>query len=190
MPNNKTILSGDLLLDDAHALMWDEATNHDSRKDNTFHVLSVNNATGVIIDGFIITHGNANGVAPCDSGGALYMDNASLVIRNCDFQRNTASGGGAVFCRNSYPLFYDCTFTGNSASKLYSTELAQKLANYSTEIMGLYGQLEDDPHAPLDGFMVDLYQMCKGATIFAGTNEIQRNLIAWVGLGLPRLKFK
>ncbi|MBW1889601.1 MAG: hypothetical protein JRI93_03615 [Deltaproteobacteria bacterium] len=80
--------------------------------------------------------------------------------------------------------------TAASASKLFSTELAQKLANYATEMMGLYGQLEDDPDAPLGGAMSDLYQMCKGATIFAGTNEIQRNLIAWVGLGLPRLKFK
>jgi alkylation response protein AidB-like acyl-CoA dehydrogenase len=80
--------------------------------------------------------------------------------------------------------------TAASASKLYSTELAQKLANYATEIMGLYGQLEEDPWAPMGGTMTDLYQMSKGATIYAGTNEIQRNLIAWVGLGLPRLKLK
>jgi alkylation response protein AidB-like acyl-CoA dehydrogenase len=80
--------------------------------------------------------------------------------------------------------------TAASASKLYSTELAQKLANYATEIMGLYGQLEEGSHAPMQGSMTELYQMCKGATIFAGTNEIQRNLIAWTGLGLPRLKFK
>ena len=80
--------------------------------------------------------------------------------------------------------------TAASASKLYSTELAQKLANYATEIMGLYGQLEEGPHAPMQGSMTELFQMCKGATIYAGTNEIQRNLIAWTGLGLPRLKFK
>ena len=77
-----------------------------------------------------------------------------------------------------------------SESKLYSTELSQRLANYATEIMGPYGQLEQDERAPLDGYMSELYQYCKGATIFGGTNEIQRNLIAWVGLGLPRLKFK
>jgi alkylation response protein AidB-like acyl-CoA dehydrogenase len=59
--------------------------------------------------------------------------------------------------------------TAASASKLYSTELAQKLANYATEIMRLYGQLEEDPHAPMDGSMSELYQMCKGATIYAGT---------------------
>jgi len=77
-----------------------------------------------------------------------------------------------------------------SSSKLWATELAQKMSQYATEIMGAYGQLEDGPHAPLSGGMAGLYQFCKGMTIYAGSNEIQRNLIAWVGLGLPRLKFK
>lgn len=80
--------------------------------------------------------------------------------------------------------------TSASESKLFSTELAQQLSNYATEIMGPYGQLDHGEYAPIGGSMVDLYQFCKGATIFAGTNEIQRNLIAWTGLGLPRLKFK
>ncbi|MBU2645439.1 acyl-CoA dehydrogenase family protein [bacterium] len=80
--------------------------------------------------------------------------------------------------------------TAASESKLFSTELAQQLSNYATEIMGPYGQLDHGEFAPIGGSMVDLYQFSKGATIFAGTNEIQRNLIAWTGLGLPRLKFK
>lgn len=80
--------------------------------------------------------------------------------------------------------------TAASESKLFSTELAQQLSNYATEIMGPFGQLEHDELAPMGGSMVELYQFCKGATIFAGTNEIQRNLIAWTGLGLPRLRFK
>lgn len=80
--------------------------------------------------------------------------------------------------------------TAASESKLFSTELSVQMAHYATEMMGMYGQLEDDSVAPLDGSMVKLYQFCKGATIFAGSNEIQRNLIAWIGLGLPRLKFK
>ncbi len=80
--------------------------------------------------------------------------------------------------------------TAASEAKLYSTELIQQLANFGTEILGLYGQLEDPEYAPMNGGLTELYQSCKGATIYAGTNEIQRNLIAWVGLGLPRLKFK
>jgi alkylation response protein AidB-like acyl-CoA dehydrogenase len=77
-----------------------------------------------------------------------------------------------------------------SAGKLFATELGQKMSNFVTEIIGPYGQLENCPLAPFGGSMVELYQFCKGQTIYAGSNEIQRNLIAWVGLGLPRLKFR
>ena len=75
-----------------------------------------------------------------------------------------------------------------SESKLFSTELGQRIANFSTEIMGQYGQIEESEWAPLNGAMVELYQFCMGQNIYAGSNEIQRNLIAWTGLGLPRMK--
>jgi alkylation response protein AidB-like acyl-CoA dehydrogenase len=75
-----------------------------------------------------------------------------------------------------------------SEAKLFGSELMQRIANFATEIMGLYGQLGNCEWAPIGGSMVDLYQMCTGANIAAGSSEIQRNLIAWVGLGLPRYK--
>ena len=75
-----------------------------------------------------------------------------------------------------------------SASKVHGTELVQRVAEYATEIMGLYGQLGESKWAPLNGAMSDLYQWCMGATIAIGSNEVQRNIIAWVGLGLPRFK--
>jgi alkylation response protein AidB-like acyl-CoA dehydrogenase len=75
-----------------------------------------------------------------------------------------------------------------SESKVFGTELLQRCANYATEIMGLHGQLAKSKWAPMDGSMIDDYQFCVGSNIAAGTSEIQRNLIAWVGLQLPRLK--
>jgi alkylation response protein AidB-like acyl-CoA dehydrogenase len=75
-----------------------------------------------------------------------------------------------------------------SEAKVFGSELMQRIANFSTEIMGLYGQLMNCEWAPIGGSMVNLYQMCTGANIAAGSNEIQRNLIAWGGLGLPRFK--
>jgi alkylation response protein AidB-like acyl-CoA dehydrogenase len=75
-----------------------------------------------------------------------------------------------------------------SEAKVFSTELRQRMVNFATEIMGLYGQLEDSKWAPLNGTMVEGYQAVIGTTIFAGSNEIQRNIIAWAGLGLPRFK--
>lgn len=75
-----------------------------------------------------------------------------------------------------------------SEAKVFGSELMQRIANFATEIMGLFGQLGDCKWAPMEGSMVDLYQMCVGHNIAAGSNEIQRNLIAWGGLGLPRFK--
>ncbi|RLB36292.1 MAG: acyl-CoA dehydrogenase, partial [Deltaproteobacteria bacterium] len=75
-----------------------------------------------------------------------------------------------------------------SESKVFATELRQRMVNFATEIMGPYGQLEDSPWAPLGGSMVEGYQTVIGSTIYAGTNEIQRNIIAWAGLRLPRIK--
>jgi len=75
-----------------------------------------------------------------------------------------------------------------SEAKLFGSELLQRIANFATEIMGPYGKLSPSKWAPLDGTMIDLYQFCMGMNIAAGTSEIQRNIIAWVGLGLPRFK--
>ncbi|MFC1895117.1 acyl-CoA dehydrogenase family protein [Thermodesulfobacteriota bacterium] len=75
-----------------------------------------------------------------------------------------------------------------SEAKVFGSELSQRIANYAMEIMGLYGQVEQSKWSPLGGTMVDAYMYAPGGNIAAGSSEIQRNLIAWVGLGLPRFK--
>jgi hypothetical protein len=62
------------------------------------------------------------------------------------------------------------------------------VANATTEILGMYGQLEASKWAPLEGKASTHYQFCVASNIYAGSSEVQRNLIAWVGLGLPRFK--
>ena len=79
------------------------------------------------------------------------------------------------------------TIAEPSASKWFSTELWVRLANTGLEVMGLYGTLKQGSKwAALKGKFQSMCQFSLGLTIAAGSTEIQKNLIAWVGLGLPR----
>ena len=74
-----------------------------------------------------------------------------------------------------------------SIAKLYHSELQQRLARSGVEILGLYGQVrEGDPHARIKGRFARRYLTSVASTIAAGTSEVQRNIIATRGLGLPR----
>ena len=74
-----------------------------------------------------------------------------------------------------------------SAAKVLGTQLSQKVAKLGTDLMGMYGQLEPGSElAPLDGRFPKMQLSVVAHTIFAGTSEIQRNIIATRGLGLPR----
>jgi alkylation response protein AidB-like acyl-CoA dehydrogenase len=74
-----------------------------------------------------------------------------------------------------------------SMSKLYGSELQQRLASAGLEILGLDGQLAPGVrYAPLAGSLEQYYLHAAGLTVAAGTSEIQRNIIAGRGLGLPR----
>lgn len=75
-----------------------------------------------------------------------------------------------------------------SESKLHRSELNQQIYNFATDVFGLYGQLENSKWALLAGTMANGYQESIGGNIAAGSSEIQRNIIAWVGVGLPRFK--
>jgi len=74
-----------------------------------------------------------------------------------------------------------------SATKVYGSEFALEAYRILGEIVGQAGYLaEGSPGAVLDG---QLEQRARSQTIFTfggGTNEIQRDIISWLGLGLPR----
>src|SRR5690606_16936421 len=75
-----------------------------------------------------------------------------------------------------------------STSKLFNSELVQRLSNTAAKSFGLYSNIwdEDDPRAPMGAEFTQRYVTSVSATIAAGTSEIQRNIIATRGLGLPR----
>ena len=73
-------------------------------------------------------------------------------------------------------------------AKLYSTELFKRAASAAMQLLGLYCQFDKSERvAPVHGWIEHLYLVSFGATIAAGTSEIQRNIIALRGLGLPRI---
>lgn len=72
-------------------------------------------------------------------------------------------------------------------AKLYSTELFKRAAGAAMQLLGPYAQLDERENiAPVQGWIEHMYLVSFGATIAAGTSEIQKNIIALAGLGLPR----
>ena len=74
-----------------------------------------------------------------------------------------------------------------SMSKLFCDEMNFEIARVGTEIMGLYGQLAwKSSKAPFNGEMAGNYLNNLGCLFAGGTPEIQRTIMATIGLGLPR----
>lgn len=75
-----------------------------------------------------------------------------------------------------------------SAVKIFASNLAERFASLATDILGPYGQVKFSRWAPMDGMWERMYQENFVFSIAMGTNEIQKNIISWYGLGLPRMK--
>jgi alkylation response protein AidB-like acyl-CoA dehydrogenase len=76
-----------------------------------------------------------------------------------------------------------------SATKMYSMELNQRIATTGMKMLGMYGQLGgggDGKWTPLGGRLQYQYLRSVANTIEGGTTEIQKNIVATRGLGLPR----
>jgi alkylation response protein AidB-like acyl-CoA dehydrogenase len=73
-----------------------------------------------------------------------------------------------------------------SVNKMYYSELQQRIARTGIKLTGSYGMLADEGRTPLKARFTREYMTSIPATIAAGSSEIQRNVIATRGLGLPR----
>ena len=74
-----------------------------------------------------------------------------------------------------------------SVIKILATELGQRIENFGVNLLGLAGALEpNSKYAPLNGIIEKGHLSAVSPTIYSGSSEIQRNIIATRGLGLPR----
>jgi alkylation response protein AidB-like acyl-CoA dehydrogenase len=74
----------------------------------------------------------------------------------------------------------------SSMYKLYMTQLGQHVADWALDVLGPAGQLRpDDTDAPIGGRFERSYRYTVVDTIGGGASEIQKNIIARRGLGLP-----
>jgi len=74
-----------------------------------------------------------------------------------------------------------------SILKVFWSELDQRVQDAALEILGAGGLVPaGDPAAVDDGFWQHELLWSRAATIYAGTSEIQRNIVAQRALGLPR----
>jgi 3-oxocholest-4-en-26-oyl-CoA dehydrogenase alpha subunit len=74
-----------------------------------------------------------------------------------------------------------------SAAKVFGTELATEAYRLLMEVLGTAATLRpDSPSALLRGRVERMHRSCLILTFGGGTNEIQRDIIGMVALGLPR----
>jgi len=74
-----------------------------------------------------------------------------------------------------------------SMAKIFVSELSARFADVGLQILGLAGQLApEEETAPLAGRLQWLYRIAPMLRFGGGTNEIQRTIIAQMGLGMPR----
>ena len=116
-----------------------------STADNSYHVInnppSLSLTNSALLDGFVITGGNANGDVGGNNGGGTNLNlgggmlnngrgNGTIcspLIRNCSFQGNSASSYGGAIYNNGFgysngtggtssPVLVNCLFQNNSAN--------------------------------------------------------------------------
>ncbi|WP_378183369.1 choice-of-anchor Q domain-containing protein [Aquimarina sp. SS2-1] len=105
---HQTILSG-------------EIGDPNTTADNCYNVIqnTTNNLTlDALLDGFIITKGNAGDPEPYERGGGMFNKESSPTIKNCTFIDNEGQYGAGIYnLGGSSPYIENCSFISNNATR-------------------------------------------------------------------------
>lgn len=127
---NETTLAGRILTTPSSTTLSGEIGDLTTTADNSYHVISNPSGltTSAVLDGFVVTGGNANGTGFANSVGGGVLNNGnnsgnvcSPSFRNCTFVANLASSSGGAMHNwgtssgNSSPQLTNCAFLSNSA---------------------------------------------------------------------------
>ena len=196
---NRTVLSGDIDNNDIRDADGVVARAADIAGANSHHVLRMKGsldpiAASTLLDGLIITAGDATGTTPADGGG-LYCDGfftgsvCSPTLANLVFSGNRASRGGAIFLDGysggvSSPAIRHSQFNGNSAG--IGGALASD-ARSGTSDPVLESVVFRDNRADVDGGAVYLFDYCnftmRGGAFVGNSAEFQGGAIYTGGDG-------
>jgi alkylation response protein AidB-like acyl-CoA dehydrogenase len=96
-----------------------------------------------------------------------------------------------LLCRRSAWVHASGAMPGveGSMAKLFASEALTRQSADFVDLLGPDGiRRQGDPAAPAGGAADYDFRFALGTTTYGGTSEIQRNIIAQRGLGLPRPK--
>lgn len=121
----ETVLSGDLNGDDGPEFV--------NSGENSYHVVTASETDATaVLDGVVITGGNANGLEEDSVGAGIYNSDGSTTLIDCTFRANRAMSEGGGMHNQGDVTLHGCTFRGNTAmfgGGMFSQESAPKLVN-------------------------------------------------------------
>ncbi|KRA24698.1 hypothetical protein ASD65_09925 [Microbacterium sp. Root61] len=122
---------------------------------------------------------NADGVRPADD--PLVRANIGKLSARMEVMRMFSLRIAGMVANGQVPN------VEGSMAKIWSSDFGQQLTDAAISMMGREGVIGlGEPDAPLDGVMELTYRESTVFRFAAGTNEVQRDIIAQRGLGLPK----
>ncbi|WP_371398391.1 acyl-CoA dehydrogenase family protein [Fretibacter rubidus] len=121
----------------------------------------------------------------------LYNENKDTLSSGVGEQVLQAWMNAERFCAATYQLVARVgagasVSSESSANKIFWSEMDRHLNRTATTILGAYAEIQDGTDASDEGRWIYNYMHSLAGLIYAGTNEIQRNILSERVLGLPR----